>query len=188
MKLFRCLLALTVVCALSSMAKADDFKLGVLDAGPTSIVYTGGTLDVTFGSCGGHTPLDYGCVTILNDSGKTITSLTIDVPSNAYTGPQTGGGNCLTGPGFATCAPPPLVDGDYQFLFTGLDIPYGGFCDDKDTFEIEEQGVDPQHFPTITVSSSVTPEPASLLLLATGAFLCAGFVYRRRMGTGPLGS
>jgi hypothetical protein len=176
-----------LVCALNGMARADDFKLGVQDAGPTSIVYTGGTLDVDFGSCGRNTPSTHGCVTILNDSGKTITSLVIDVPADSYTNAG-GGGNCLTGPGFADCTPPPLVDGDYQFVFTDLDIPDGGICNNDDTFEIEEQGIDPRNFPETTVSTSVTPEPASLLLLATGVFLAAGFVYRRRMGSATLGS
>jgi len=184
MKFLRCLFALTFVCALSSMARADDFKLGVQDAGPSDFTYTGGILDVTFHSCG----KDEGCVTILNDSGKTITTLTIDVPSDKYTDPSTGGGNCLTGPGFADCTPPPLIDDSYyQFVFTGLDIPDGGWCDGKDTFEIVETGVPARDFPKITVATSVTPEPASLMLLATGFLLCAGFIYRRRMGADSLG-
>jgi len=186
MKLLRYLPLIALVCALSSVAKADDFKLGVQDAGPTNIIYTGGTLDVTFSSCGPHTPSTDGCVTILNDSGKTITSLVIDVPENSFT-EAGGGGNCLTGPGFSSCTPPVITDGDYQFVFTGLDIPDGGFCNNDDTFELEEQGVDPKNFPKTTVSTSVTPEPASLLLLATGSLLCAGFIYRRRMGAASLG-
>ena len=186
MKFLRCLFALTFVCALSGMARADDFKLGIQDAGPSNYTYTGGTLDVHFFSCGPHSS-DEGCVTILNDSGKTITSLVIDVPENSFT-EAGGGGNCLTGPGFSSCTPPVITDGDYQFVFTGLDIPDGGFCNNDDTFELEEQGVDPKNFPKTTVSTSVTPEPASLLLLATGSLLCAGFIYRRRMGAASLGT
>jgi len=187
MKFLRCLFALTFVCALSGMARADDFKLGIQDAGPSNYTYTGGTLDVHFFSCGPHSS-DEGCVTILNDSGKTITTLTIDVPVGEYTDIQDGA-NCLEGRGFATCAPPPLVDGgaDWQFVFTGLDIPDGGWCNGDDTFEIVETGVPFRDFPESTVQTSVTPEPASLMLLATGFLLCAGFIYRRRMGADSLG-
>ncbi len=77
MKLLRCLFALTMVCAVSGIARADgtDFKLGVLDAPTTHIDYTGQPLVVSFSSCG----YDEGCVTIENDTGKTLTSLTIDI-------------------------------------------------------------------------------------------------------------
>ena len=86
MRLFRCLFALIFVCAMSGLARADDFKLGVQDAGP-GIDYYGGLLTVGFTSCG----YDMGCVTIENETGKTITSLLIDITANKYTVADGGG-------------------------------------------------------------------------------------------------
>ena len=185
MRLLRCLFALTFVCALSGMARADDFKLGVLDAPPTSIDYTGSPLTVKFGSCGPNTPND-GCVTIANDTGKELTSLVIDIVPNKYTIAD-GNGGCLSQKGI-TCTYTESNDDLYQFLFTGLDIPPASEWCTTDTFTIEEEGIPFRDFPDATISSSTTPEPASLLLLATGCFLFAGFVYRRRMDAANLGS
>ncbi len=189
MKLLRCLFALTLVGTLSGMARADDFKLGVLDAPPTSIDYTGSPLTVSFGSCGWGSPSTDGCVTIANDTGKTLTSLLIDITANEATIKDGGGGCQSTAPG-VKCQYS-LIDDDtvYQFLFTGLDIPPASEWCTTDTFTIEEKGVDYWKFPDASVGGpSVTPEPASLMLLATGFLLCAGFVYRRRMGADTFGS
>lgn len=182
MKFLRYLFALTLVCALSGMARADDFKLGVQDAGP-GIDYYGGPLNVSFSDCGKKE----GCVTIENETGKTLTSLLIDITANKYTIAD-GGGGCL-----GTDCTYSLIDGGtvYQFLITGLDIPTDKSKrdDDKgdlgDTFTIVEEGLPADEFPDATVSA--TPEPASLMLLATGFLLCAGMIYRRRMGADSLG-
>jgi hypothetical protein len=187
MKSLRCLSALVFVCALSGMAKADDFKLGVLDAPPTPFKYTGSPLTEGFSSCGKGTPQDYGCLTIENDTGKTLTSLMIDITANKFTVAD-GDGGCLSQKGIDCSYTPLDINGItvYQFIFTNLDIPtYSEWCT-TDTFTIEEQGINPKNFPDATVSS-VTPEPGSLLLLATGFFLFAGFVYRSRMGASTLG-
>lgn len=193
MKFLRYAFALTLVCAVSGMARADgfqpdDFKLGVLDAPPTTIDYTGSPLDVSFGSCGARTPSTDGCVTIANDTGKTLTSLLIDITANAATIADGGGGCASTTPG-VTCAYSLIDSGTvYQFLFTGLDIPPASEWCTTDTFTIEEQGVPYREFPDATIGPpSPTPEPASLLLLGTGVFLFAALMYRRRMGAGSLG-
>jgi hypothetical protein len=186
MKCLRCLFALMLVCALSGIARANDFKLGVQDAPTTNIDYTGSPLTVAFGSCHNGVSTD-GCVTIANETGETLTSLMIDILANSATVAD-GGGGCASETAGIVCQETTIDDGtEYQFLFTGLDIPPDSAWCTTDTFTIEEQGIDPRRFPDATVSS-VTPEPASLLLLATGFFLVAGFVYRRRMGSATLGS
>ncbi len=182
---------MTLICAFTGIAKAADFHVGVQDAPTTyQYTYTGTTLtDVVFGSCGRGTPSDDGCVTILNDSGSTLTSLVIDVPVTSET-PDTESNPCLSGTGFADCIAT-LIDNntEYQFDITGLDVPANGFCTSGDTFEIEETGVDPKDFPGIGVGPmSVTPEPASFWLLATGVLLFGGFLYRRNLGIGALDS
>jgi PEP-CTERM motif len=186
MKCLRGLFALVLVCALCGIARADDFKLGVQDAPTTDIEYTGSPLTVGFSSCHNGVATD-GCVTIANDTGATLTSLVIDILADSVTR-NDGGGGCASETAGITCNYSLIDNGtEYQFLFTGLDIPSDSTWCTSDTFTIEEQGIDPSRFPDATVRS-VTPEPASLLLLATGFFLIAGFVYRRRMGAPTLGS
>ncbi len=186
MRFLRCLFALTLVCALSGMARADDFKLGVQDAGP-GIPYYGTPITVSFGSCGFGTPNTDGCVTLANDTGSTLTTLLIDITANKYTEADGGGGCLSTEPG-VTCTYT-LIGDVYQFLFTGLDIPPASEWCTTDTFTIEEQGVPYREFPDGKVGPpAVTPEPASLLLLATGFLVCAGFIYRRRVNGATLGS
>jgi len=186
MKLLRCLFALTLVSAISGMARANDFKIGIQDSPPSPIDYTGSPLTVSFGSCNNGVPTD-GCVTIANDTVKTLTSLVLDIVPNSYTIAD-GGGGCLTTSPSIHCSYSEINDDLYQFLFTGLDIPPSSEVRANDTFTIEEQGICPSDFPEVTVSPAVTPEPASLLLLATGFLLCAGFIYRRRTDAANLGS
>jgi hypothetical protein len=200
MKLLRFLPLIATVCMLSGIAKADDFKLGVLDAPTTTIDFTGAPLDVSFANCG----FDIGCVTIANDTGHTLTSLQIDLSSADLKTT----GNCLTGNSeiFTSCTETLIDNGtEYQFDFSGgTGIPdgsnhnncygysYSNYCNNNDnTFTIEEQGENPKDFGPLTVDPatpvSVTPEPASFWLLTTGVLLFGGFLYRRRMGTGVLG-
>jgi PEP-CTERM motif len=185
MKSLRYLFALLFVCALSGMARADDFKLGVQDAG-LGYQYTGGTLTVpAFGDCTPADPLNNGCVTIWNDTGSTITGLVIDVPNVPILQNDP---NCLILDGCSFT----LIDlgggnSEWQYIFTGLDVPYGGVNGvGFDTFTIIETGIPEADFPAVTVTA--TPEPASLMLLATGLLLCAGFIYRRRLDGTNLGS
>jgi len=186
MKFLRYLLALMFVCALSGMARADDFKLGVQDANPTAIDYYGGILDVNFSACKGS-KID-GCVTIKNDTGHPLTSIQIEFPEAGLTTT----GSCLGGSAeFFTSCTWTTLDGNYVFDFSGgPGIPAGkGDGDyDKDDpyFTITETLEDYKDFGTLAVTAP-TPEPASLMLLATGFLLCAGFIYRRRMGADSLG-
>jgi hypothetical protein len=190
MKLLRCLFVMMLVCALSRVARADDFKLGVQDSPDTHNVYTGSPLTVSFSSCGYRDPNTDGCVTIKNGTDATLTSLTIDILANQATINDHGGGCATEAPGIS-CSYTliNLIDdgSEYQFIFTGLDIPADSVCNTGDTFTIEEEGVKYWKFPDATVSS-VTPEPASFWLLSTGVLLFGGFLYRRRLGTGALGS
>ena len=112
-----------------------------------AIDYTGSPLTVSFSSCGKNTPVTDGCVTIANDTGKTLTSLLIDIVANQAT-IHDGGGGCLsTTPGIQ-CAYSLIDNGTvYQFLFTGLDIPPASEWCDTDTFTIEEQGVNYHKIP-----------------------------------------
>jgi hypothetical protein len=195
MKVLRYVFVMMLVCALSHVARADDFKLGVLDAPTTTIDYTGGTLNVDFSNCG-H---DIGCVTIANDSGHTLTSLVIDFSAIGLTTT----GNCLTGNSeiFTSCTESLIDNGtEYQFDFSGgSGIPdgsnnrnyfgddYYSYCNNNNnTFTIEETGENPRDFGPLSISS--TPEPASFWLLSTGVLLFGGFLYRRRLGLDSMGS
>ncbi|MGA7156430.1 MAG: PEP-CTERM sorting domain-containing protein [Acidobacteriaceae bacterium] len=187
MRVIRCLFTLMFVCAMSGMARANTFKLGVQDAPTTNIDYTGQLLDVTFGSCGFGSPRTDGCVTIANDTGSVLTSLQIDVPTISNLA-----GSCGVLGTDGTCTEQ-TIDGYYQFDITGLDIADSTVGNDcygaNNTFTIVEQGEPYRDFGPITVGPpSVTPEPASFWLLSTGILLFGGFVFRRRLGLDTLGS
>ncbi len=188
MKVLRYVFVLMLVCALTHVARADDFKLGVQDAGE-GYDYTGGTLDIpTWGTCAFDSSSTDGCVTIWNDTGSTINQLLIDVPNNLVV-QEDGGGACLEADG---CSSTLVTLGDgstaYQFDFTGLTF-YSGTVNGvgQDTLTIKEEGIAPADFPDSTLTA-VTPEPASFWLLSTGVLLFAGFLYHRRLSLDAMGS
>ncbi len=183
MKFFRYLSLCLLVCGLTQASYA--FKLGVLDPHSATYYYTGTPLDISFSPCGHHK----GCATIANDSGATLTSLVIDVPATDLAS-QTSI-DCTTTNGLFSACSVSEIDGnsEYQFDFTGGDIPVNddGVSCDPDTFKIEEQGV-PAEDITAMVDPAIAPEPASIWLLSSGILLLAGFLYRRRLLSGPIGT
>ncbi len=165
------------------------FKLGVLDAPPPTFDFTGAPLEISFSSCGAGFSSTDGCASIINGTGATITSLLVDVPVSDLAG-QTSV-SCLGGRRslFTSCIVSEIDNQtQYQFDFTGGDIPYSPFskCDTDDAtfFQIEEKGV---NYHDITANVAMTPEPANFWLLASGMLLLAGFLYRRRLWSSTLG-
>ncbi len=151
------------------MARADDFKLGVQDSPPTPIDYTGSPLTVAFGSCHNGNALD-GCVTIENDTGKTITSLVIDIFADPAT-INDGGGGCSSEALPIVCNYSLIDNGaEYQFLFTGLNIPTNSEWCTTDTFTIEEQGINYRDFLTPRYRHPPLSLPATCCLPQDSSF------------------
>lgn len=197
MKLLRYAVALMFVCAMSGMAKADDFKLGVQDAGP-GIDYTGTPLtNLGFKSCGNGLGVDYGCVTIENETGAPLTSFQLEFSS---TGLITTGACGSVSAYFTTCTES-MVGKDYLFTFSGgTGVPYDTNAwkkkedktekkdpdDAMDTFTIVESGENRNDFGPMMLTT--TPEPSSVLLMSTGVLLLGGlFYYKRRNGLDSMG-
>ena len=165
-------------------ADAPDFKMHVLDpanppGGPDYI--EGLTFQITFAPCQrGELPGDLraaGCFLGFNRSGADWTSLEFIFQNNMALNAQT-----------PDCSPQGTYDifsstnCSFQGQYT-LDFDRGVIRDGEHFF-ITEDGVDPALFGTgdATVTSytgTVTPEPASFALLATGLLL-VGFVATHR--------
>ncbi|MDQ2840829.1 MAG: PEP-CTERM sorting domain-containing protein [Acidobacteriota bacterium] len=198
MKLLRCLFALTLVCALSGMAKADpvDFHMVVVDPSfsTDSIISLTPAPIVTFTACvpgeipGTVDPYE-GCASFENSTPSALTNLELVFPNNGVLNSQTP--NCSPDPGvignssvdFFQTFSCNIVGGNYILDFSDGNIPVGTL------FTIAEDGVAPGDFPPGTLSSTnVTPEPSSILLMSTGALLLGAFFYsRRRNGLGSMG-
>lgn len=196
MKVFRCLLALVLICGFTSFAKAD-FQQGVLDPppmNPTPIFGTG-PFSITFGACPSGFHFD-GCFEGENESGMTFKSLQLTYPNTPTLGGQPVSCNtALPGSIFTNSVCFLSPDGKTYSLdfFGGPGLPSCTPNDDEEdddggsgsaacTFIIVETGVDPGSFPKGTGTFSTTvpvPEPGTVALLSTG-ITALGFVRMRR--------
>ena len=194
MKLLRCFFALTLVCAVSGIAKADpiDFHMVVVDPGFTTNDLTTTSTTVQFSACdSGQLPQGItggyvGCETFENETGADITSLELVFPDIGVLTTQSA--NCTAAAGVpnffgsATCG---LVGNNFVLYYSDGTIPQGF---PNGIFTIAESGVDPTDFPTGTLTINVAPEPSSILLLSTGALMLGTFLYsKRRKGLGEVG-
>jgi hypothetical protein len=207
MKSLRVLFCLVLFCGFSSLSWADDFRINVLDPPPNppgnpSLSYTDitdtSTFDVVFGGCPAFIEAvvssPSGCFTGLNDTGTTITSLTLSFfnstnndPTDTVTALNGQDADCdvgglgNVGPLFGSTTVCGLVGSTYNLNFVGTPqvpgVPAGEF------FYIVEQGADPSAFGTGTGFVGLageTPEPDSLLLLSTGTMMAGLLLFRRR--------
>lgn len=203
MRNLRNLLAVTLLCALASVAKAApvDFQVVVIDPpslpgftiiGPS----TPQPINVNWGGCAlTPAPTFDQCFVVVNDTGHDITSLSLFVPNTVNTNSNpcptfsnasldlfslkncsnTNGGFLLNFGGGVI----PSADGDFDF-------------DDFDSFfviavDITGDGSLPNASLAVNSPIIATPEPNSLLLLSTG-LLSGGLLlgdWRRRSLAGP---
>ena len=202
MKMLRYLLAMSLICGLSGMAKADDFQMVVIDPLPKPVPITSDYFTATLTSCKFGSYI--GCFSGENETGAPITSLKILIPIFDYHGPQTAGcapygfdGTHKDIFSIVSCGTTP--DGKYFILnFSGGVIPIAGTDCDHDgdggkksngddevcsVFSIAEAGVkitkDFNPFQLTVIANA--PEPNSFWLMSTG-FLSIGLfgMYRRR--------
>jgi hypothetical protein len=187
------LLVITMVFALSGIAKADnlDFHMVVVDAGtPASTIYLvppPSPVTFQFDPCNPLlSPTADGCAYFVNLTGSTLTNLTLVLPDS---GNALGQMPNLDQSGFTTLAGGPetyfftqtqysISGGNYILSFSG-----GSILNDQ-AFTIAENGVDVSATPW-TGTLTTTPEPNSIWLLSTGAMMLgAFFYYKRRNGLG----
>jgi hypothetical protein len=187
--MLRYLFVAALVCGLSSVAKADDYAMVIIDpppppAGVTTydITFLGESLTLPWSPCvAGELPAGstgyIGCISLENTTGTELTSFELTVPDTGGIVGQTA--NCPTDPNDVfqdlNCNPNP-VDGTFYLDFSDGDIPAR-----EGYFIIAEYGATPATFPDTTVIAG-TPEPSSLLLLSTGVLSIGmfGFYQRRR--------
>jgi hypothetical protein len=193
MKFLRCLFALTLVCAVSGMAKADpiDFHMVVVDP-PGFDVHdlTTTTAVVNFTACDagqlpqGISPDYVGCETFENLTGAPITSLELEFPDIGALSGQSANCTAAAGvPNFFSVASCSIVNGFFVLNYSDGSIP-NGFP--SGVFTIAESGVRPSAFPEGTLST--TPEPSSIWLMSTGAVMLGAFFYsKKRNGLGWMG-
>lgn len=191
MKTFYCVVLIALIFGCIGPAKADpvDFHIKVLDPLPPAapsyplFLISSTSFDVSFTACiTGELPSGMtadGCFAGRNVSGLAWTGLDFSFPS----------GGVLTGQP-ASCAPAPSDN-----IFSATDCPanpangsydlgfFDGIIHNGDYFFITEDGVvPPTDFPTgtATASTAMTPEPASIVLLSTGALLFGCLLFGER--------
>jgi hypothetical protein len=198
-------LALALVLAASPAAKADDFNYTFTSESTTDTVYASGTLTGTEIGSTGVWQITSGSIDLTSNFLATTGSGVI------APGPWDGNDNLLT-PG-ATGLTPLIDNGGMLFWIGGkfidlYSIPLGVFAGPGTySYGIVEEGTPaPTFAPSITPlsssslygtqdelviasssSPSVTPEPPSVLLLATGLFALGFFALRKpRQSTAEL--
>jgi hypothetical protein len=192
MRMMRFLLVFALLCGVSSISKADDFRMVVLDPPPPSFptfpIFSS-PFTFTFAPCAaGQLPTGTmgsydGCFSGVNRTGQDWTSLTLNFGNNtalsnaapAVCSLDGGGLDIFSEPGPGECD---LSNGLYTLIYKG------GLLTNNENFVIAEQGVDPDDFPevtaTFTTSTTVTPEPESIWLMSTGLTFLGSLVARRR--------
>jgi hypothetical protein len=196
MRILRYLIAITLFCGLTAAAKAAQVNFQVIVIDPqlkgTPIYSTANPFTITWGSCSTTpAPTFDGCFTGENATGHSITSLTLFVADVQNTASDPCPKLSLSIFSTSECM---NTSGGYLLYFTGGSIPSGDGDNDEDDeasiFTIAEDGVSHPNDvlkTTATFNSpapATTPEPDSLLLLATGVLTGGGVMlgdWRRRM-------
>lgn len=193
MRMMRYLLVMALVCGAAGSAKADDFRMVVLDPPPSSFptypIFSS-PFTFSFAPCAvGQLPTGTqgsyeGCFSGVNRTGEDWTSLTLNFNNNSAltnAAPSEcsldgGGQDIFAAPGTGACD---LQGDQYVLIFSG------GILSNNENFVIAEDGVDPSDFPDVTASfttpSTVTPEPESVWLLSTGIAFAASFLRKRQL-------
>lgn len=193
MRMMRCLFAIALVCGVAGSAKADDFRMVVLDPPPASFPtfpIFDSPFTFTFAPCAvGQLPTGTlgtydGCFSGVNRTGQDWTSLTMNFSNNSALSNAAPANCSLDGGGLDIFAAPGEGSCDLQSNQQYLLIFNGGILTNNENFVIAEQGVDPNDFPEVTASfttASTVPEPESLWLFSTGIVLAGSFLSKRRV-------
>lgn len=187
------LLAVALVCGVAISAKADDFRMVVLDPPPPSFPtfpIFDSPFSFTFSPCAvGQLPTGTqgtydGCFSGVNRTGQDWTSLTLNFSNNSALSDAAPANCSLDGGGLDIFAAPGPGNCDLQLDQQYALIFNGGVLSNNENFVIAEQGVNPSDFPEVTASfttPSAIPEPETLWLLSTGIAFAGSLLRRRRV-------
>ena len=186
MRLVLRLLACSVVCG--CVASAGATKINILDpqgftTNPitTSPFVIGGTAPFTActpGELPDPTLVEDGCFAGLNRTGSDWTALELIIPNfgTSFTCNTDDASNQIF----------PAANCVYDPLANAFDLTFsGGTLSNGELFFITEDDIPPGSFPDVLgipnlVSASATPEPSSLLLLATGLLVAGCLISARQ--------